>query len=353
MVSCSVETPEMRSDLAFVASMTVCPSDIRKIREHVDFAGAKVDPLAQILVTPLFVSPDSLKLVAEIAEQGKRVLFDSGGYHVQTGKLSYHELYLPLLNIYKSNPWADVYTLPDHVPLSQDSTELVDRKIHDTISFSSLFFRELPDALKPRAMPVVQGHTYRQVDACLEAYINLGVRQIGFGSFGTIGNKSEVNIATQTAVELAQYVAQVARSHGMRLHVFGLGVPALVAMIKGIGASSFDSASWLKAAGFGQVFLPFMRAYNISYRTAHSELQKGVTYEQFEEWKKLTGHSCRYCADLEGMRKHKMYRAVHNLIVISETVEMANRGDYDRIRLIYEHGSKRYKDEYRKWLDPE
>src|SRR5690606_27529684 len=137
----------------------------------------------------------------------------------------------PLMSAYKANRWASVYTLPDHVPLSQDQPEVVEQKVRDTITYSTLFFQEMPDELKPRAMPVVQGHNYQQIDACLEAYIRLGVNWIGFGSFGTMGQKSEVNVVTQNALELARYVIQVAHTHNIKVHLFGLGAPPLVAMI--------------------------------------------------------------------------------------------------------------------------
>lgn len=341
----------MLSRLNFITSLTVCPSDIQKIQTLLG-AVESHDPLARFLVTPLFVSPRSLQVTQDLAEAGREAYFDSGGYYIQIGRLRYQELYIPLLRSYIANQWAAIYTLPDHVPRSQDTPEQVEHKVQDTIAFSTLFFQELPDHLKPKAMPVVQGHTYAQVDACLAAYIRLGVKQIGFGSFSTVGATSEVNVATKSAVELARYVTKVAQAEGIAVHAFGLGVPALVAMLKGIGVNSFDSASWLKAAGFGQVFLPFMRAYNISYRAAQSDIQKGITFEQFEQWRELTGHRCPYCASLEALQSRKMYRAVHNLLVISESVAMINQGKHDHIRIIYENGSRKYRNEYERWLKP-
>lgn len=338
--------------LDFVASMTVCPSDIRKIRRHVVLAETQLDPLRSILVTPLFFNAQSLAMAREMAEEGRRVYFDSGGYYVQIGRLSYQELYMPLLKMYRANRWASLYTLPDHVPLSQDDPETVARKVRDTIDYSTHFFSELPDELKPRAMPVVQGHSFEQIDACLTAYFALGVQWIGFGSFGTMGQSNEINIATNKAVDLARYVIDVAHAHGVRVHLFGLGTPALVAMLKGIEADSFDSATWLKSAGFGQVFLPFMRAYNISHRNTVSELQRGITFQQFNEWRDLTGHHCELCASLPGLQESKMYRAVHNLVVMSETVNIANDGNSDLIRKIYRSGSVKYRGEYEKWLQP-
>ncbi len=342
----------MNHKLEFVASMTVCQSDIRKIRNHLSLSEAQVNPLKNMLITPLFADKGSMLIMQEMAEEGQRVFFDSGGYYVQIGRLRYEELYMPLLKTYAANQWASIYTLPDHVPTSQDAPETVVQKVKDTINFGTLFFQEMPDNLKPRAMPVVQGHNLQQIDDCLNAFIKLGVKHIGFGSFGTSGKNAEINVATNSAVELARYVISIAHMHNMKVHIFGLGTPALVAMLKGIGADSFDSSTWLKAAGFGQVFLPFMRAYNISHNSTVSELQKGITFEQFQEWIDLTGHRCKLCDSLVELQSRKMYRAVHNLITIVETVEMINRGEHERIREIYHRGSPKYRQEFEKWLQP-
>ena len=336
--------------LEFVASMTVCPSDIRKIRRHLDLAESLVDPVSSILVTPLFLYKGSLDLARQMAESGSKVYFDSGGYYVQIGRLKYEELYMPLLELYKANRWASVYTLPDHVPKSQDTVVEVNQKVRDTITYSTLFFQEMPDDLKPRAMPVVQGHTLQQIESCLEAYLALGVKNIGFGSFGTSGQNSEINVATASAVDLARHIVQVAHENSIKVHLFGIGRPALLAMVKGIGADSFDSSSWLKAAGFGQVFLPFMRGYNITYNTHISQLEQSITFEQFQEWVAITNHKCKLCGSLVDLQESKMHRAVHNLIAVSETVAMLNNGDHDRIKHIYENGSPKYRNEYEKWL---
>lgn len=339
-----------KQTLEFVASLTVCPSDIRKILETLAETSTQVDPLKNILITPLFANKGSLARVQEMGESGKRVIFDSGGYYVQTGRLSYEELFYPLLKIYQLHRWASVYVLPDHVPTSQDSAETVTFKVENTLRTSRLFFENMPDDLKPLAMPVVHGHTTKHVDACLEAYFSLGVRQIGFGSFGTMGTKNEVNVASQGAVELARYVIRVAHQHGVKVHLFGLGVPAVTAMLKGIGADSFDSSSWLKAAGFGQVFLPLMRAHNITYNSNKSELQRGIKEDTFEALKVVTGHNCELCHDISSLRAKKMYRAVHNLIVLAETVDLINGQDIERIRMIYKNGSIKYRNEVEKWL---
>jgi queuine/archaeosine tRNA-ribosyltransferase len=342
----------MRDNLFFFTSLTLTQSDIRKIVAFMCDAGLKVnDYLDNVLVSPLFASKESLERIRALKEEHHaRIMFDSGGYFVQTGKISYEELYYPLLQFYLNNRWANIYTLPDHVPTSQDSEKDVWSKVEDTVRYSRIFFDELPLELKQRAMPVVQGHTYEQVDYCLRMHLHLGVKHIGFGSFGTYGQNKEANIATNDSVIMARYVVDAAKKQGVKVHFFGLGAPALVAMIYGNGAHSFDSSSWIKAAGFGQVFLPFMRAFNISHRNKKSELQQAITVPRFKELCALTHHSCPFCEDVEQLQAQKMWRTLHNLIVIKDTVNIINSGKHQNIQTIYQHGSPRYQLEYEKWL---
>jgi len=330
--------------------MTVCASDIRKIRKNLEIAQPKADPLRNILVTPFFAGNETMRMMRDLAYEGKRIMFDSGGYYVQTGKIGYDDLFYPLLKIYQQNEWASIYVLPDDVPTSKDTPEVVSYKVENTYRTSELFFHEMPDELKSRAMPVVHGHNLKQVDACLKTYFRMGVKQIGFGSFGTMGAKQEVNVASQNSIDIARYVIQVAHQQGVKVHIFGLGVPAIAAMLKGIGADSFDSSSWLKAAGFGQVFLPFMRAYNVTYKFDTSQLQRGITETDFTRLKGITGHTCTFCETLDVLQDKKMSRAVHNLIVIAESVDMVNTKNINEIERIYCAGSPKYRDEVQKWL---
>lgn len=342
----------MRDNLHFFTSLTLTQSDIRKIVTSLDDVGLKVaDYLDNVLVSPIFASNESLNRIKQLKKSyNTKVMFDSGGYFVQTGKITYEELYYPLLKFYLNNKWADVYTLPDHVPVSQDSESTVWSKVEDTVRYSRVFFGELPADIKERAMPVVQGHNFEQVDYCLKMHLDLGVKQVGFGSFGTYGNNKEANIATNNSITLARHVVEAAKLQGVKVHFFGLGAPALVAMIYGNGAYSFDSSSWIKAAGFGQVFLPFMRSYNISHRNKSAEMQKAITVTQFRELCSLTQHTCPFCEDIEKLQSRKMYRTLHNLVVIKDTVQMLNLGMHNRVKTIYQHGSPRYQQEYEKWL---
>lgn len=338
--------------LTFFASITAAPSDIRKIERLVNQAKPSNDPLAHVLTTPLFLGNEAIKLIHKLKdERGSEICFDSAGYYVQVGKIKYHDLYMRLLECYRANRWADRYVLPDYVPLSSDNQATVEYKVKETVHYSCLFFQEMPAELQSKAMPVVHGHTQAQVEYCLEQYSKLGVEWVGFGSFGTFGKNSEANIATNSAVENARLVIQTANQLGLKVHLFGLGAPALVGMMYNLGATSFDSASWFKTAGFGQAHLPLMRGWNVTYKNTTSPLQKGIKWEDFLHLKKVTGHDCIYCSDYATLAGPKMNRVVHNLLATDESVQILNRGQFERAGLIYQNGSAKYREEGNKWLN--
>jgi hypothetical protein len=338
--------------LSYFAAITDGPSTVRRVTEAIDAAApCGHDPLAAVLVTPIMLGERSIRAFQELrAQRGTRICFDSGGYYVQVGKLAYEELYLRLLRLYKQHDWADLYVLPDNVPTSRDTPGDVWRKVRQTVEWSCLFLEELPPALRERAMPVVHGHTIEQADYALTSYLRAGARQVGFGSFGTFGKSDGVNLAHASSVAVARWVVGAAGARGVPTHLFGLGVPALSAMIAGLGARSFDSSAWLKAAGFGQATLPFSRAWNVTHRNGGSQLQRGILWEEFVERKALSGHECPYCVDHATLSASKWARAAHNLLCLSESVAMLNRGEYTRIHAIYAGGSPKYREEATRWL---
>lgn len=338
--------------LSYFAAITDGPSTLHRIVQLVDDAGPhESSPIGQVLATPVVLGPASIAAFWRLREErGAKVCFDSGGYYVQVGKIGYEELYLRLLGVYREHPWADYYVLPDNVPTSRDKPDEVWAKVRQTVRWSRMFFEELPSTLQERAMPVVHGHSLEQVDYALSAFVEMGARRIGFGSFGTFGKNDGVNIAHGSSVEIARWVIGAAARHGISVHLFGLGVPALVAMIAGLGAESFDSSGWLKSAGFGQVTLPFSRAYNITHRNARSKLQEGISWDEFVANRDRVGHRCPYCEQRESLAQCKWRRAAHNLICLSESVATINRGDFARIQEIYAGGSPKYREEAARWL---
>ena len=205
--------------MQFVTSLTVDASLLRKLLRLWDDGGDTRNPFANVLVTPLFASPSTLKLIREELKEkrGATIYFDSGGYYAQQGKIGFNELYRSLRDLYIDpvNQWADWYVLPDHVPTSKDSQERIEEKIFDTVSASKNLFYELPDNMRERAIPVIQGHEDHQLRFCIESYLSLGARYMGFGSFDTCGPNQSINRISDCAgvlYELFQCLTILLRS---------------------------------------------------------------------------------------------------------------------------------------------
>src|SRR5690348_1383174 len=138
--------------LEFYAALTDGPSVFRRTLKLIDDLYAPPpNTFSRVLSTPLKLNAEALTILRNLKEErGATVCFDSGGYYVQVGKIEYYSLYLTLLETYRKHPWADAYVLPDHVPTSQDSPQVVDAKVRETVQFSTLFLSEMPDALRER-----------------------------------------------------------------------------------------------------------------------------------------------------------------------------------------------------------
>ncbi len=305
-----------------------------------------------ILVTPLMVTPFTLRLARDLCEStGVPILFDSGGYAVQTGRLDYFEMYSRLIEMYRRERWASFYTLPDNVPTFHDQDEVVEAKVRQTVACSEMFYREMPDELRERALPVVHGRSMAQVEFCLDRYTRLGVRHVGFGSFGTAGQRNGINIATDNAVANARRLAALAQERGMTTHLFGVGSPAILPLIASTGATSFDSANWARSAGFGQVFLPLTRGYNVSHRSTVSNIQQGLTRNEFNRLRAGSGHDCPYCESFEMLQTSREARAGHNLFATVDALDIIQRKDRVRMEAIYSAASPRYRVRWKSWLE--
>jgi queuine/archaeosine tRNA-ribosyltransferase len=241
-------------------------------------------------------------------------MFDSGGYQVQMGKASYEELFDRLLRFYRENDWADWYVLPDYVPRSTDSDREVEFKVRETLDFARLFLRVMPDEFAAKAVGVAHGRTEEQIRRCVKAYADMGVRYLGFGSFGTSGPNGTVNLISQRSLNLLRLVQTLAHERGLRVHVFGIGSPSHLIRLAdaGITPTSFDSAGWWKAGGFGYVFTSD-RSLRICLTGRMS-----ATIRQLERRLSDDGHSCAFCKDAQKLPHSRLQRVMHNLIMVME-----------------------------------
>jgi hypothetical protein len=329
--------------LHLVTSLTLETNLLGRLLRLWDEGGDPRNPFSTILVTPLFASPSTLRLIREELKEkrGSTVYFDSGGYYAQQGKIEFDVLYHRLRDFYgdPNNQWADWYVLPDHVPTSKDTPEIVKEKILNTVSASKNLFYDIPDHVRDRSIPVIQGHTDQQLRYCIENYLSLNVRYMGFGSFDTCGPNQSINRITLRSVDLLRTINELANSYDFQLHLFGIGSPPAHYLFNQMQVRSFDSLTWLKAASYGHVFLPFVRGYRIT----HQSIER-TYWEQgdFLLWKELTEHSCPFCESFSKLAEKRLFRILHNAAVFMETVERLSQWSKERIHYIIESTSPTY-----------
>lgn len=304
----------------FFTGLTGDPNQVRKIVKMWFETGDKRDPFSHVIITPIFAKPNMIEITLNLKkEKGATVIFDSGGYQVQTGRITYEELFDRLVLLYKKHSWADWYVLPDHVPRSDDNDEEVEFKVRETLDFGRLFLRMMPRDFSKRVIGVVHGRTEEQIHRCVETYANLGLKYIGFGSFGTSGPNGTVNLVSRRSLELLSKVQKFASEHDMRLHIFGIGSPNQIVRIRkaGIIFDSFDSSGWWKAGGFGKIFFPMGSQLHVTQMKNYKS-----TPQEIEKEKIRTHHKCPFCDDVSQLRKSRIARIMHNLACMLDTMEV-------------------------------
>lgn len=314
--------------MEFVASMTFRIEELREIWRLWHTQGDGRNPFARTIFTPLFARANVLQFMEEHFRGRSGVIFDSGGYYVQQGVISYEALYQKLLTFYQNNQWASWYVLPDYVPTSSLSVAEVERRVQATITVTkNLFFTQMPDALRTQALPVVQGHTREQVRDCVQSYADLGVTYIGFGSFGTSGENNNINTISRQSIQMIEFLKELATKHRMRVHLFGIGTPNVLPLFYELGIDSFDSSCWSRTAGYGNVYLPFLGRKSMSGRMLREVGGEAYRRAKFAELKDATGHECPYCRDPDILKNHRIYQMMHNLYVMLDTVDAINAGE--------------------------
>lgn len=310
----------------FFASATIAPGEIRKIYElwhthahDFDWPRGKPNPFQRLLISPVLASSSTLAFVRELKRSGEteEVMFDSGGFFVQKGDITYNELYSKLREIYRTEDWADIYILPDNPPLSKDSMLAAEGKIRQTVEGSVSFAYQLPVELREKVMPVIHAKSPAHLEYCLENYGHLmdNSHRIGFGSFSTMGDTNSINRVNTKVLRLIDDL--VPRLNGSWLHSFGISTPPAVFCLAKVGVKTFDSNGWMRTGGYGSIFFPFMYGRRIDCRTRkYSRIHK----DEFEPLKLNTGHRCPFCKSFNKLAEEsgRWFRIMHNLIVMAE-----------------------------------
>ena len=320
--------------ITFVASLTSVASDLNQLIQLWEREGPSGRPFAKCIITPLFIGRKSFDYVRDIHERWEiDVIFDSGGFFVQQGRISYDELFSKLLDCYLKHGWAETYVLPDFVPTSRQSSDEVTERVYVTAAESVRFLDRLPTNLRPRALGVLQGHTPEHLKHCFDVYIDNGLQSIGFGSFDTTGVNAEINLLTAQTENRLVFVRDLIQRDFLDgkitslpdLHLFGVSSPNIINQFKGYLATSFDSSGWQRTAGFGNVYLPFMGRRNVSHKSTALTINKGMTAKEFYAECERTEHSCPFCQDFPRLQKNRFVRMWHNAIVFCDMMEKINQ----------------------------
>jgi hypothetical protein len=325
--------------MTFVASLSNAANDLRHLVRLWEEEGPDARPFERCIITPLFTDGRSLQHVRFIHDRwGVQVVFDSGGFFVQQGKVTYDELFPRLLDYYARNDWAEAYVLPDFVPTSRNSPSEVDERVHVTAAEGVKFHRRLPSDLRPRALGVLQGHSAAHLKFCLEAYLGSGIPHLGFGSFDTKGLNAEINVFSAQASRRLEVLREMLEGPYLRgesdqlpsLHLFGVSSPALLSDFPRFLATSFDSSGWLRTAGYGNVYLPFRSRRNVTHGASALSCGLGLSAAAFYAACADTGHACPFCRDFDRIRKDRYARMWHNALVFREMTAQLNDGSGTR-----------------------
>jgi len=319
--------------LAFVASLTNAENDLRNLIPLWESKDFSERPFDHCIITPLFIEPRTMSYVRHMREAwGVSVWFDSGGFFVQQGKIRYEELFSRLLGFYQKHDWAAAYVLPDYVPTSQNTPSEVEERVRVTAAEGAKFHKRLPQAIRGRALGVLQGHTMQHLRLCLESFLGAGVHQLGFGSFDTGGGNAEINLLTRDATARLEVVRELLSisqnnghfSSGINLHLFGVGSPNQIARFVDYGTSSFDSSGWMRTAGYGNVYLPFRGRRNVTHGASAVTSGAGLSAREFYALCEETGHDCPFCTDYQRLQIDRFARMWHNAIVFGEMTRSIN-----------------------------
>jgi hypothetical protein len=329
----------MEPNMEFVASLTRSASELNMMFSLWQQHGDQRKPFRNVMITPLFMPPSGMKIIRKWVDEGfiENLYFDSGGFYVQMGRIDYVELFARLLTFYQRENWATWYVLPDNVPTSSDSPDMVWSKVYDTANYGRMFFDQLPHTLQSRMIPVVHGFTPAQIEHSYTAAASLETGYLGFGSFSTSGKSSSINKLTAKTHTVLQQLLHAILGVGMKLHAFGVSTPPVLHLLRRLKTFSFDSIGWMKTAGYGKVYMPYVRAYNVTY---HDKTAQTITPAEFAEMKRVTGHECYFCKSFRDLHDKRFYRIMHNLSVIMDMIHTPYTEDH--VRTIMQRYSPTY-----------
>lgn len=274
------------------------------------------------LVVPFYRTKPELKALSSLTEGAEFgnssvrlvLMYDSGGYEVEIGKLSFSQLLLKLQRAWETCPLPNHMVLPDNPLTSADSEDEIKRKVDETIEGSLFFIRRYRD-LVDRMVAPIHGVTLDTVLECAKVFYDEGVRFFAFGSLEAIvGSKSVTNLTPQ-AIEVLEGLSRFCRERKVKLHIFGVGSIDSIVSIRqaGIWFSSVDSSSLVRQTAACKVLFPEAKLH---LQALHYIRLRDI----YETVRETTRHRCPFCESYEKLVKSFDARYAHNLIVLFEVL---------------------------------
>ncbi|MFN3804820.1 MAG: tRNA-ribosyltransferase [Pyrobaculum sp.] len=177
-----------------------------------------------------------------VLQHDGKLWIDSGGYQIMRKGITI-DVY-DVIKIYERVN-ADLYFSLDVPPTPQDPLELARKK------FEKSYQNWLKLSKRIEVVPVL--HVYKDAKLFLEyleKYENVPALAIGGAVPYVLTTRGA---SRQFAFSL---IAAARRRFKGKLHVFGLGSPAITPILRALGIDSTDTATWRLKAAYGKVLLP-------------------------------------------------------------------------------------------------
>jgi queuine/archaeosine tRNA-ribosyltransferase len=262
------------------------------------------------------------------------IMVDSGGFALM-GRPKLQWSLKEIERIYSQTP-ADILVSLDHPPFPNDDQATRKRLRKRTLLNLTRMRDFVPSS---RLMPVVHGHTIREVERSCAAIARVcsEVGQIGIGGLVPL-------ISSGGLVHKFRYIRKDGRKGdrstwisdalgivreafpGALVHVFGIGSATTAIGALALGADSVDSFSWRRVANYGAIFLPGCSERFPTYREGRVRSRPVVREEEHPLLLKCTCPSCRERSTLKGrlglLANCYRNRAIHNAWTVLNEVSM-------------------------------
>ncbi|NPB01250.1 MAG: hypothetical protein GXO10_07735 [Crenarchaeota archaeon] len=262
------------------------------------------------------------------ADVSFRIWIDSGGYqflrHNMTPSIE------KICQVYSTFEDAEFYLNLDYPPSPTDSEHEAEKKM----ALSLRNFIYLRSKLGDRVIPVL--HYYHKEELVmnfLKKYVDYSCNIIAVGALvpyvlivrGAKGNTRE------KAMMFLLKLKDIARDHGFRIHVLGLGSPVVIPILELVGVDSTDSSTWRVKAAYGKVVLPGGGEVHVTNRKINFGKRK-ATEKDIEELKKfLTCTGFPLLHRFESIYTSFEYRALVNAYVIMKSRIRPRSKIFDKI----------------------